>query len=170
MPRVGVVEQPDHGARHLGQKRIDEVEIVNSLPGVGPDPDGHYQIPAIVGDVNAEAPVGLIEPLVHQNIVGLDGPDPMVVDLHVPILAHHGLAGPGLGIARVEEALAVPGPGGARKLDPAKMVAQIDTVGHPADFEFLPIRSARGDPIEQEVPVGTWLGQGQGYGPIARKS
>ena len=74
----------------------------------------------------------LIEPLVHQNIVGLDGPDPMVVDLHVPILAHHGLAGPGLGIARVEEALAVPGPGGARKLDPAKMVAQIDTVSHPA--------------------------------------
>ena len=123
-----------------------QIAVDDAVAMIGAVPDADDEIAAILADFAGEAPFLVIGPLINEHVVALQGSDAMVVDGGVerqplefsPLLR--------LGIAAIEEALAVVGPGNAGELDPLELVAQI-LAG--ANIEDVP-----------GVPVGTPLGFG----------
>src|SRR5438128_10692743 len=81
---------------------------------------------AVVRHVGAEPPVGLVGTLVDQDVLRLVPTEAVVVELLEPVEPGERLVGGGsLGVATVDEARAVVGPGCAREFDRPQMIVQV---------------------------------------------
>ena len=96
-------------ARRPGALRLAEVLVEDARScGVGALPDGDDQVPAVVGDVGAEAPLLLVGALVDEQVVGLRRAEAVVAELLVLVATAVSVARRRrLVVAAVEEALAV---------------------------------------------------------------
>ena len=112
--------QVDGHSVGFGQVLVEDPVLV-----VGPLPDGQYQVPAVLCHLGAEAPVGVVRPLVDQHVVALWRAHTMVIDLLVEVeVLELGSFGRFVEPA-VEEAAVVVGPGDAAELDPLEFVVEL---------------------------------------------
>ncbi len=142
-----LVARGETGQQLGGFARLDAAAQIgddDARLGIGADFDGDDQIPAIVGDVGRKAPVLVVWPRVDQRIIGLGVPETMVVELLLEVQRFEFIARLGLGVAGVEEALGIGGPGWIGELDPAQLVALVFPGGDVSHPPALPIRAGFG--------------------------
>ena len=145
--RVLVVVVVDEGRRQA--ERLAEVFVQDPrLTAGGAVVDANHQVPAVLGDAAADAPLGLVRPVVRQHVVGLRAAEAVVVQLLVHIQRLELAVRGRLREPAVEEAFAVGRPTGRAELDPPQLVRQRLAGG---DVEHLP-----------HVPVGSRLGRAVG--------
>ena len=112
--------QVDGHSVGFGQVLVEDPILV-----VGPLPDGQNQVSAILCHLGAEAPVGVVRPLVDQHVVALWRAHAMVIDLLIEVeVLELGSFGRFVEPA-VEEAAIVVGPGDAAELDPLEFVVEL---------------------------------------------
>ena len=163
--RVELVQQSHDLALDARVPRVFQIEIVDAVPPIGAEPHGHHGVATVVGDVGAEAPIRLVRPLVHQDVLGLVGAEPVIIEPLESVHVGECLV-PGLGIAAVEESRAVLGPRGARKLDPLQVIRQVAPARHVAHAELLPVRPARRGPVGEAPPVFGHRQRRDGHGAV----
>jgi hypothetical protein len=134
---VEVVQQRRDVPAALGQiLEVDPVLLLGALPDV--DDQGL----TVVGDHTGVAPLGLLGVVVDQFVLGLGGADLVEVQLLVEVdLLQRVL---GLGVAAVEEAAVVVGPGGAAELDPLEGVLHGLAGLHVQHGPGVPVRTTIG--------------------------
>ncbi len=156
--RVEVVQQPHYLTRHLGALCLLQVEVVDPVPSIGAEPHLQHRVAPIVGHLGVHSPIRLVGPLVHQDVLGLVCPEPVIVELLEPIDVGECLVR-GLRVPAIEEPGAVLGPRGSGELDPLEMVGEVFPHRDIAHAELFPVGAARRRAVGEQPPV---IGDGEG--------
>src|ERR1051326_7011511 len=84
--------------------RLPQVLIVDPVAPVGAQPHGVDRVAAVVAHLDAEAPVGMIGPLIDEPVGCLIGAKLVVIDFLVVVGGEQGIGtGGGVGVAAVKK-------------------------------------------------------------------
>ena len=163
-------EQTDDGRVEPRVPGVAQVLVIDAIAPIGAEPDGVDRIAPLGAHFDAEAPVGMIGPLVDQPVGGLIGAQFVVIDLLVVIDFEQRIGTGGrLRIATVEEAGAIVRPGGARELDPLQVIGAVLPRRHVADAEFLPVGAAPRRSVHHRPAVLCEREDRERNGPVGRE-
>ena len=126
---------------------VDAVPLVDALA------DREHRVAAIVGNLRAHQAVRKLGTCVDQRVGVLGGAERVVPDGHVLVDAALRGVGVRLGIAAVEEAPVVMGPGSLRVLDPAQVVVELLAAVHLHHVELPPVGARFREPVGEERAV-----------------
>src|ERR1041385_2467096 len=118
----------------------------------------------------AEAPVGMIGPLIDEPVGCLIGAKLVVIDFLVVVGGEQGIGtGGGFGVAAVKKARAVVRPRRAGEFDPLQVVGAVLPARHIAHMEFLPVRAAPRRAVDEQRTVIREGERRQRHGAVGRQ-
>ncbi len=164
--RIALGADRDVGGVILGEKRADfgvELGVIGvaqardiKLVAGGVEGQRDEQITAILRNIAIDDPFAEVRPAIDERILRLMLIDPVVVERLVFQALGDRLAFGGLGVARVEKALAVMGPADVGEFYPAHRMGQ-GFVGRDIEhIDCLPVRAALGQGVRHVFAV--WRG------------
>ena len=126
---------------------------MDAVPLLGALADHEDRVAAVVGDLGSHHAVRELGVGVDQGVIVLGGPERVVPDGEVQVDAALCRVRIGLGIAAVEEAPVVVGPGSARELDPAEVVGELLAARDLHHVELPPVGARFAQPVGEQRAV-----------------